>query len=273
MARRQQPTPQTEYAVLEDRIAKLEAQMRIVSSSQRSTILTSDSSKHLDPVQGEVIVNHPGSHTLAKPEDGFVYYHDGEWRSISTTVAWMAVYDNEYFGQGISTTSSGDNLQFPYIDWSANAGGIFTYDRSDSTIGADNNYNPKLLVSGVYTFSVWEQAYFAVEKYAVDYFLQTSTYPGYKGGGDGDVWWSTYQMAGSEFSDTDYQLVTSITLPLHVGQNGATIYPYLRLRKPSAESDFEMTFNNRLWIAYHGPLNSDQTFPLTYHGDPYPETP
>lgn len=97
MARRQQPTPQTEYAVLEDRIAKLEAQVRTLSGTSRSVILTSDKDKHLDPVQGEIILNHPGVHVPAGPDDPVVYYHNsvdnpGWKKMVGGALPWIQAY-------------------------------------------------------------------------------------------------------------------------------------------------------------------------------------
>lgn len=96
MARRNTQTPQTEYAVLEERIEQLEKQVRILSGAQHSTILTSDASKHLDPMQGEVIVNHPGTHVAASATDPVQYYHDGAWRALGAG-GGFAIYECKVF--------------------------------------------------------------------------------------------------------------------------------------------------------------------------------
>lgn len=192
-------------------------------------------------------------------------------RSVTSTagsVPWIAVYDNLYYGQTINTSSSGVNLQFPYIDWSDDASGIFSYFRSASTIGASNSYNPTLLRDGVYLFA-WDEHADSVGNgtYAVQYNLPINTTPG----GTSDNHWKQY-VAADGFSLSDYREMGSIMLPVDVG-SGVTVVPWITVFRESADADFGITFRNKLWIGYLGPLNNSATFNGSHHNDPYPTTP
>ncbi len=186
---------------------------------------------------------------------------------LTASTPWIAVYDNLYYGQTISTTGTGTNLEFPYIDWSTDASGIFTYVRSASTIGATNNYNPRLLVDGVYAFS-WDEHSDSVgnDINAVEYFLPVGTYPG----GTADNRWKYFMDATT--IDNHFRAMGTLILPVDVG-SGITIYPYIDVQKESGDPAFDIVFRNKLWIYYLGQLNNTSTFNSSHHGDPYPATP
>jgi len=137
--------PRTEVEVLQRRVDRLERQVQTLSGAQRSTAQTSDYSKHLDPVQGEMIVNHPGVHNPANNQSGFVYYHDGQWRDMGGDVrpAFRLVCDH-YVTVGNGTDEF-------VIDWDY-------VQNSDSSIFALGNYagpNTQIIIkqSGIYSFS------------------------------------------------------------------------------------------------------------------------
>lgn len=95
MARRSLPTTQTQYQVLEDRIARLEKEMRMLKTSRRTSILTADASVHLDPVQGETVLHTKPLTDQEKDDEtngyqrrqtGIQVYHDGRWRKFADFV-------------------------------------------------------------------------------------------------------------------------------------------------------------------------------------------
>lgn len=283
--RRKATAPQTQFDVVNERIERLEKQVKSLRQAGPTTIQAADISVYAEPIPWETVINHPGTHADAAPTDPLVYYHPGTIDQPGGTIQpgfkavggesrpWIAVYDDIYGGQSISTTSSGDNLQFPGCDWSDNAGGIFSYTRSAGTIGGPNSYNPKLLVDGVYNFTIWEVSNTGNTDYAVDYYLDTGMlYPGRKSG-QADISSTYYVMdQNAEWSNTWYWWFTSLTLPLRRAfGNPGTVYPYIRLRRPSAAADFDLFFSNRLWITYLGPVSHANNFATG--NDPYPVTP
>lgn len=95
---------QSPYGVLASRIDALEAQVRQLNAAQRSTIQTTDTVKHHDPVQGELVVHHPGTHVTATPTDPIQYFHNGEWRTVGPThYSYVRLYDDGYVTVGNGT--------------------------------------------------------------------------------------------------------------------------------------------------------------------------
>lgn len=193
---------------------------------------------------------------------------------------WIAAYDNEFFGQDIATTSGIVQMQFPYIDWSDNAGGIFSYVRTASTIGATNNYNPTLEVDGVYAFTFW--VYLddpTANNYSIYYSLDTSTY--YPGRATGrpnitDRIVNTYDFqdaAGTArvYASPYLDYYRTIVLPCELVGGPGTVYPAIQVLKPATAANFTLTFRSRFWITYLGPLDHATT--VAGSRDPYPVTP
>jgi len=52
-----------------------------------TTIQTEDWEKSLSPIQGEILIHHPGTHVPAQPTDPIVYYHDSGFKRLIPAVA------------------------------------------------------------------------------------------------------------------------------------------------------------------------------------------
>ncbi len=183
--------------------------------------------------------------------------------------AWMAVFDNFYWGQDISTTDGATNLEYPYCDWSDNAAGIFDWVRAPGTF-APNTYNIQLLVDGIYTITSWLVSEdLSVSNYEIRQHIDTGMgYPGRGFGSDltdREIITADFQDAAGtarSYSAPYVYLSRSWTLPLQrFFGNPGTVYPYVLLLRPATAPDYSMTLRNRLWIIYHGPL--EHTIGLT----------
>lgn len=260
MPQNQSPGDRNALRYLTSRLDKVESEVARLKSSQGKPYLDRGDHEAIpNPSEGQVMVNYL--------TDRPYYYAREAWRPFGADIPWIACYDNLPYGQTINTSAS-ENLEYPYIDWSDNAGGIFTYVRSASTLGASNNYNPKLLVDGLYLFS-WDEISENVGsgEYAVDFHLPIGNYPG----GTADNRWKRYNNAAI-WSSTYFYEMGSIMLPVDVG-TGITVYPWIEVIPKTGASNFNVTFRNKLWIAYLGPLNNSATFNSSHHNDPYPTTP
>lgn len=188
---------------------------------------------------------------------------------------WIAAYDDLPYGQSISTASAGDLLQYPYIDWSDDAGGTFSYVRTASTIGAPNNYQPEILVDGLYAFTaieVCENLGNAGKDFKIQFNLNVSgKYPGGNGGAPTALRDEPWYTNTTNFSVAYFYFARTWVLPIKAGA-GFTVVPSVRIIKTSADgATWSITLRNRLFIARLGSLSHDAVF--SNNNDPYPTTP
>ena len=185
----------------------------------------------------------------------------------ATSPAWMAVFDNFYYGQDISSADGAVNLEYPFVDWSENATGIFDWVRSDPlpTSSITNTYNIQLLVDGIYTFTTWLVSEdLGVDNYEIRYYIDTGCfYPGRNPSQsdivDREIITSDFENsagAARSYSSPYVYYQRSLTLPCQIPFNNppTTVYPYVVLLRPATAPDYSMTLRNRLWVTYHGPL-------------------
>jgi hypothetical protein len=142
--RRQSVAPQSEIQVLRDEIKALSRQVTALKQAGPSTIQTDDWEKALDPVQGELMIHHPGSHVPAEPTDPIVYYHDGEMKKIGGApgVEWT---------ETISGTDWGTD--FTILDF----GTIVDPDNYDAlvpTFDVNANGNIEIFKAGIYILAL-----------------------------------------------------------------------------------------------------------------------
>lgn len=163
--RRKAISPTNEVAVLNERIERLERQLKMVRQAGPSALQADDWEQATDPIPWETIIHYPGSHTPATSSDPIVYYHPGDqdvggtvppgfkalpkgeqtvWAALSTqTQGW------EYQGNG-----SDDNIDWYDIWLSDNASAYFGM---DFVVGGgqfgDDIVFLTIKQSGIYTFS------------------------------------------------------------------------------------------------------------------------
>lgn len=194
--------------------------------------------------------------------------------------AWIAAYDNYFYGQTVNSSASATNIQFPFIDWSDNAAGIFDYVRSASTIGATNNYNPILVADGIYAFSIYLRASnMGASNYEVLYTLDTNTY--YPGRNSPAIYIEDRIYTTADFQDAagtarsysspDFDFQRTVILPCETVGGPGTVYPAIDIVKPGTAANFDFTFDSRFWITYLGPLNHAAT--VNGSNDPHPTHP
>lgn len=193
----------------------------------------------------------------------------------TVSTPWIAVYDDLPYGQGISTASGFVSLQYPYIDWSDDAGGTFTYVRTASGLGASNNYQPKILADGIYSFTATEACESlgnGGKDFKIAFNLNVSgAYPGGNGGAPEVLRDEQWYANATDFSVAYFYFARTWVLPIKVG-SGLTVVPSVSVIKTSADgSTWSATLRNRLFITYLGPLNHAASF--SNHNDPYPTTP
>lgn len=75
--RRKATSPQTDVAVLSERIARLEGIVKQLRQSGPHTVQPDSHQMAFDPIPWELMLNHPGGHTVAWPSDNYVYWHPG----------------------------------------------------------------------------------------------------------------------------------------------------------------------------------------------------
>lgn len=105
MPKRQRRTvPQTELDALKERIDFTERAISTLRQPGASTIQTDNHEKALDPVQGQIIVDHPSSEVK--------YYHANEWRSLAQRKEWAYMFrtsnKNYASGAGFSNVFDAD---------------------------------------------------------------------------------------------------------------------------------------------------------------------
>lgn len=76
-------SPQTDNQALWAEIQRLSSEVRTLRQVGPSTVQTDDIDFSPDPIQGQIVINHPGSHVDADADTGVAYYHDGAWRNIA----------------------------------------------------------------------------------------------------------------------------------------------------------------------------------------------
>jgi len=110
-----------------------------------SVIQTDDAGKVLDPVQGQILVNHKGIHETANPTvDPVVYYHDGELKKFSGAAgkafSYVVTFNGEVMGSGSWQFINDVNWDESYTNASAEvvrtgeAAGIFSPQIDDGQI-------------------------------------------------------------------------------------------------------------------------------------------
>lgn len=89
--RRESVSPQDQVDALTKRIKELEQTVARLRQPGRSSIQVLDYTRQIEPIEGEVVVNHPGVHNPADATSPIVYFHDGTWYEVSSSIAGLAV--------------------------------------------------------------------------------------------------------------------------------------------------------------------------------------
>src|SRR5262245_7381783 len=82
MALRRGNAPQDEVAAIQDRIALLERKVTSIEQPGARGLQVMDYEQQFDPAIGEMNIHHPGTHVVATPDAGVVYWHDEDWRML-----------------------------------------------------------------------------------------------------------------------------------------------------------------------------------------------
>jgi len=155
--RRKTVAPQTENAVLAERVSKLEKELRTIRQAGPTTIQTVDTAKYLDPAQGEVFLNWPGTHKTAEPTDPIQYLHDGALKGIggATPQVW-AFCSTENSGWESADNSAETEVDYYRIFLSDTAISADFFGFDVETAGGQFGDDRGFLVmkqSGIYTFT------------------------------------------------------------------------------------------------------------------------
>jgi hypothetical protein len=176
MKRRKSIAPQTEIETLNERVERLENQIKSLRQSFTISMQADDYLALADPVPWEVMINHPGDHVDAEPTDAAVYYHPGleDETGIQVTPGWKTLAQSAvaslqaprfWFVQDSSVVV--DYLPFgnqDYVNWSGNGtvigtGANLVFEDADSY---PTDFPVKLTKRGVYFIFAglrWETAW------------------------------------------------------------------------------------------------------------------
>lgn len=284
--RRKAVAPQNEYAVLSERIERLESQVKALRQPGPSTMQAADTSLYAEPVPWETVINHPGIHTPAAPTDPLVYYHPGDidiggtttpgFKAVGgTPLCWISVYDNLVAGNYISSATAPVEVLFPYVDFSENSGAVFGYEAQDGTdIGTTWAYRPTLLVDGVYSFGfearsenastnnrTWHRAYVGGSTTYDNPFV----FPG-QVAINSLSYFHFRDFVG--FNQNYSRWGRTWTLPVKLTSSPTVVTLWNAILKQSADGLAEDYIEWKFWIVYHGPVAHDGN--LNVNDDPGP---
>lgn len=163
------PDPQDPFQALSQRIDGLEAELARLKQTGPSAIQTDAFTTVLDPIQGEMMVNHEGVHAAALQSDPIIYQHEGELKALRipsgvlTDMPWCAALGGSNSVElEQADFQAGPNIWVPQaVDWTSAAS--VNYRGYDYSIAANKVFDTsKSKLPGVCPLGIRKKGLYAI---------------------------------------------------------------------------------------------------------------